>query len=297
MSRASRLRSSRIALRRSSSRLCSVKPALMQRQRRLTRDRFEQHDAPPLGPAFGGVRTGERQPSERASAEDERSDDDRLHARAAVEFPNRLGQARIVAAVLDALGPSRRVARRDGSPCSRAARPSASQSALVRVYSRSRRSHPQVAPLLVLVDQPDAAPVALALFDQRLREHAEEALDVGLAHQQIERELDDLGLHLRDALGATTLGGLANQRGAKHLRIAFFRVHGARLCHPRSTAELLPLVDYPAIRPMAASSKSRRSVSPEVAGSTGAQVPSVSCGSCPIVQRAHARTTVGSAES
>ena len=34
---------------------------------------------------------------------------------------------------------------------------------------------------------------------------AEEALDVRLAHQQIERELDDLGLHRRAAFGAATL--------------------------------------------------------------------------------------------
>ena len=64
-----------------------------------------------------------------------------------------------------------------------------------------------------------AAALALGLFHQRLREHAEETLEVRLTHQQIESKLDDLGLHVRAALGSTAPVGLANQRGAKHLWI------------------------------------------------------------------------------
>ena len=42
-------------------------PALMQRQRRLARDRLGEHDPPPFGPAFGRVRAG-RAPSTPACA-------------------------------------------------------------------------------------------------------------------------------------------------------------------------------------------------------------------------------------
>ena len=62
--------------------------------------------------------------------------------------------------------------------------------------------------------------MALALVDHRLRERAEKPFDVRLAHQQIERELDDVGLHLREAFRAAAFGGLAKQRGAQHIRIA-----------------------------------------------------------------------------
>ena len=105
--------------------------------------------------------------------------------------------------------------------------------ALRRVQPIRHVRHPQIAPLLIVVDQPHAARVAFALFDQRLGEHAEEALDVRLAHQQIERELDDLGLDFRAALRAMAFGRLANQRGAQHLRIVRRRFFGGWLtaCH------------------------------------------------------------------
>ncbi len=79
--------------------------------------------------------------------------------------------------------------------------------------------HPQIAPLLIVVDQPHTAGVELAVFDHRLRQRAEEALDVRLAHQQIQGKLDHLGLDLHAALGPAAFGSLANQRGAQHLWI------------------------------------------------------------------------------
>ena len=72
--------------------------------------------------------------------------------------------------------------------------------------------HPQLAALTVVIQQPHAAGVALALFDQRLGEDAEEAGDVGLAHQQIERGLDGVALDVGHALGAAAIVGLARQR-------------------------------------------------------------------------------------
>ena len=44
-------------------------------------------------------------------------------------------------------------------------------------------------------------------------------LEIGLSHQQVQRELNDIGLHLRDALGSAPLGMLADQGGAEHVRI------------------------------------------------------------------------------
>ncbi|PYR59296.1 MAG: hypothetical protein DMF91_15165 [Acidobacteria bacterium] len=85
---------------------------------------------------------------------------------------------------------------------------------------------------MVVVDQPHTARVVLALFDHRLRQRSEEALDVRLAHQQIQRELDNLSLDLRAALSAATLTSLANQGGAEHFRIAglgFFRLLVSRV--------------------------------------------------------------------
>ena len=87
--------------------------------------------------------------------------------------------------------------------------------------------HPQVAPLLVVVDQPHARTRgSRSPRPSSCVKRAEEAFDVGLAHEQIERELDDLGLHVRAALRAAALGGLADQRGAKHLRIVRRRFFG-----------------------------------------------------------------------
>ncbi len=63
----------------------------------------------------------------------------------------------------------------------------------------------------VVIQQPHAAGVALALFDERLGEDAEEAGDVGLAHEQIERGLDRVALDVGHALGAAAIVGLARQ--------------------------------------------------------------------------------------
>ncbi len=91
-----------------------------------------------------------------------------------------------------------------------------SQPALPLVKNRSSTErHPQVARGRTrrrrLVEQPDAAGVALALLDQRLDEDAEEAGDVRLADEQIERQLDGIALDARHALGAAALVDLARQ--------------------------------------------------------------------------------------
>ncbi len=43
---------------------------------------------------------------------------------------------------------------------------------------------------------------------------------IGLANEQIDGDLHDVGLNLRQAIGATTLDVFADQRGAQDFRIA-----------------------------------------------------------------------------
>src|SRR5262245_56671207 len=79
--------------------------------------------------------------------------------------------------------------------------------------------HPRLTALLLLVQQPNRADAAVTFFDHRLRKSAEEAFDVRLAHQEIERELHDVGLHGRETFGALPLARLTNERASKHLEI------------------------------------------------------------------------------
>ena len=90
---------------------------------------------------------------------------------------------------------------------------------LFRVQPVAVVRHPQRAVLAGFVDQPHAAAVAIGFLDHRFREPAEESFDVGFAHEQIERELDDFGLHVRKALGPPPLPVLTNERGAEYFRI------------------------------------------------------------------------------
>src|SRR5262245_10295090 len=80
-------------------------------------------------------------------------------------------------------------------------------------------SHPRLTALLLLVQQPDRADPAVALFDHRLREGAEEAFDVRLAHQEIEGELHDVGLHGRETLRALSLARLTYESAEEHVEI------------------------------------------------------------------------------
>ena len=182
---------------------------VMQRQRRLACDGFDQHDAPPLVLGLSGAAGAERHPSERARAEQQRRGDEHAATGAAAEREHLLRKARIVELVFDRLRPSRRVAEQmsrhalAGKAGRRRRRRCTPSTPFVGVTRRSftyaiHRS--QCGSLLV--DQPHRARVALALLDHHLRKPAEEAFDVGLAHQQVEGELDDLGLHARAALGA-----------------------------------------------------------------------------------------------
>jgi len=83
--------------------------------------------------------------------------------------------------------------------------------------------HPQIAALATVVDQPDCAHAALCFLNHRLRQRTEEADEIRFAYEQIERMVDDVGLHLGDALGARGVRRFTNECRAQHLRIV--RVH------------------------------------------------------------------------
>ena len=120
--------------------------------------------------------------------------------------------ARSSAVVLDRLRSSPACTRTDGRPGSRAETFAGRRRARVPVVLWRREEpildvgHPEVAALRGRRRSARRAQVWLSLSSTIvLRQRAEESFDVGLAHQQIERELHDVGLHVRAALGAAPL--------------------------------------------------------------------------------------------
>jgi hypothetical protein len=80
--------------------------------------------------------------------------------------------------------------------------------------------HPEVTALLVFVDQPHAGHLALRFLGQRLEQGAKEPVEIGLAHEQVERVFGDLGLNVGQALCATPFGGFVPQRRAQRAHVA-----------------------------------------------------------------------------
>ena len=91
--------------------------------------------------------------------------------------------------------------------------------ALGSEYRIVKVNHPQVAASPIVVDEPHTGRVALPFLRECLQQRPEEAVDVGLADEEIHGELHDVGLNLREALGAAPLDVFANQRGAQDVRI------------------------------------------------------------------------------
>jgi hypothetical protein len=73
--------------------------------------------------------------------------------------------------------------------------------------------HPELAALLLVVDQPHAGGVALSFLGQCLEQRAKERVEGGPLAHQLEHVLRDLGLDVRQALGSASLGGFMEQRG------------------------------------------------------------------------------------
>jgi hypothetical protein len=166
-----------------------------------------------------------------------------MHAGAAVEFPNLLRQAMIVALVLDRLRPSRFVREQVLSHLLSRECQLVPRAGGAGVEPIDHVRHPQLRQLMLFVDQPDAAGVAIALFDHCLRQHAKEPVDVGLADQQIECELDDLGLHPREAFRATALRRLTFQRLAENARILLFDMRLRLLAETRRIRFHFAIID------------------------------------------------------
>ena len=100
--------------------------------------------------------------------------------------------------------------------------------------------HPRLA-AAVAVEQPHAAGAALAFLDQRLDEGAEEAVDVGLAHHQIEGQLHGVALDACHAVGAAL--GIDCRR-----QLPFQLVCRARGYHP-AVGDVEHALHYPASLP------------------------------------------------
>ena len=206
MSRARRLRSSRIALRALFEPALFGEAAVMQRERRLL--------APWLRAARRAMRSRSRTPIARSTAPSNRACGSRSTSGAtanectpltlALNARTDSGSRGSSPPVLDDLGPAGLVARevrahalaRRARAASQSARPAREQPVL-------HVGHPQFAALLVVVLSSHTAQAWLSHSSTSvLHEHAEEPVDVRLADEQIERELDRVALNLRHALGA-----------------------------------------------------------------------------------------------
>src|ERR1700752_5317580 len=109
-----------------------------------------------------------------ARAERERRDLDRVDLAAPGELADRRRQARVVGLVRDRLRPARDEPEQVDRHRLARAGPVAPVATLARVEPAALVAHPELGALLVVVEQPDVADLALAFVDERLREHAEE---------------------------------------------------------------------------------------------------------------------------
>ena len=128
------------------------------------------------------------------------------------------GRRAIVAAIFDGLFPAFLVVEEELRH--REAREVGGPEVRVVEHLAEQVRHPEIAALLVFVDQPHAGGVALALFGQRLQQRAEERIEVGHAHEQVERVLRDLGLNVGETLGAPPLLRFTGERAPQFSRIA-----------------------------------------------------------------------------
>ena len=192
MSRAIRFRSSSTAWRLASKRLLIDQAAVVQRERRLLRASASSSAWPPAPLAVRVSDARERDPAERLRRQAKRSHEQRLHVRRAIECAHRFGQAassspsysRIVVAALLRVAqmPAHALARQVQRPPSLRCRPSASRRAMFAI-------HRSQLPLGSSISHTPHA-CALGIIHEPLDEHAEEAAQIWMRDQQIERELN-----------------------------------------------------------------------------------------------------------
>src|SRR5688572_25587028 len=203
----------------------------MQRECRLPAERLTQGDAPPLSLSLAVARFAgaERDPSQVLVADQERRHERHAEPLPTDEVSHVGGHPLVVRAVLDCLVPARLV-RKQMTPktLTRKLRRLPLGTADREDLAVDMR-HPDVAALLILVDQPDGDLVAFALLGKRLEQRAEEAVDIRLAYQGIDRELHDIGLNLRQALGAPPLEILPRERSAQRVQVSRINRRCARI--------------------------------------------------------------------
>src|SRR5260221_4597617 len=69
----------------------------------------------------------------------------------------------------------------------------------------------------ILIEEPYRARLAFRFIDERFHKCAKESVDVGLAHDEIERQLRSVALHVRHTLSALALSGLPGELGPQCL--------------------------------------------------------------------------------
>ena len=193
-------------------------PALMQREPRVPRDRLDERDAPPR--SLSRVGHADRDPSKILSADHHRRDDGGQAAVRRVELAHGLRNPRIVGGILDRRHPAWLVVEQVLRLCLRLSNGGEFGEIPRGDHLAPEVGHPELAALLVFVEQPHAGHVALGLFGQRLEQRPEEPVEIGLAHEQVECVLRDLGLNVRETFRPSPLLRLARQRRAQRSCVA-----------------------------------------------------------------------------
>src|SRR5258708_21453664 len=96
--------------------------------------------------------------------------------------------------------------------------------------------HPEFAVRTLVIEEPHRAGLALRLIDECLDELAKEGVDVGLTHDEIERQLRGVALDVRHTLRALARDGLPGE-----LRLEPFETGGPEFCRPERRQRLLAL--------------------------------------------------------
>ena len=179
--------------------------AVIERERRLARRGVEQRVAPAAF-ALGIVDAGQRDPAERLRRQLQRRHQQRADAGRTIERAYRLRQPDVVAVVADDRRAS--LLRREQMPTHALARQIERRP--VRAVGHQCLAadirHPQIAGARRFVQQPHPAGMGLRIIDEALDEHPEEATQVGVRDQQVERQLNGVALNRGHALRALAVG-------------------------------------------------------------------------------------------
>jgi len=202
-------------------------PALMERESDLPRHGFEQGTAPrqPFGIPIGGR---QYDPAEVVRRKFQRRDGHRFETDRGIEGAHFFRQPLVVSGVVDRVTPAGFVRQQmRGHLLARQRQRLPIGSVLCEELIVDQR-HPQLAALACLVEKENSAGAAFAVLDERLHEAPEEPVEVGFAHEQIERELHGVTLDVRHTFGALAEVALLGKLGAERVHTHFLGRGGAR---------------------------------------------------------------------